>query len=91
MARFLKFCGVALIGVTFSIGGFSGCTPKPSTEENSKLDEARAAAESAERKLSELRMERINLEKQLEGTATQEQSEKQELKEVEEEDQGEQE
>jgi len=47
--------------------GWVGCTKKPSAEEVSKLDEARVAAESAEKKLSELRQERMQLEQELQG------------------------
>jgi hypothetical protein len=79
MAKFLKISGIALISTLLLTGGVVGCTKKPSTEESSKLDEARAAAESAERKLSDLRMERIKLEQELGGTQGQEQGEQQEL------------
>jgi chromosome segregation ATPase len=44
----------------------SGCTRKPKQEELTKLDEARMAAEAAERKLAELRSERQMLERALE-------------------------
>ncbi len=81
MAKFLKFSGIALVSTLLITGGFTGCTKKPSNEDTSKLDEAKAAAESAERKLSDLRIERMNLEKELEGTKTEEQGEKQELEE----------
>jgi hypothetical protein len=79
MTKFLKISGIALIGTLLLSGGFVGCTKKPSAEESSKLDEAKAAAESAERKLSDLRMERMKLEQELGGTQSQEQGEKQEL------------
>jgi outer membrane murein-binding lipoprotein Lpp len=45
----------------------SGCTKKPSTEELAKLEQARSAAESAEKKLAELRAERQQLEQQLDA------------------------
>ena len=54
---FIGACAVAL--------ALPGCTKKPGEEDLSKLEEARSAAESAERKLSELRKERINLENEL--------------------------
>lgn len=79
MTKFLKISGIALISTLLLSSGFVGCTPKPSSEESSKLDEAKAAAESAERKLSDLRMERIKLEQELGGTQSEEQGEKQEL------------
>ena len=44
--------------------GMVGCG-RPSEEQLTRLEEARSAAESAERKLSELRQERMNLESQL--------------------------
>lgn len=81
MAKFFRITGVALISTLFVTGGIVGCTQKPSNEESGKLNEARAAAESAERKLSDLRMERVKLEKDLEGAASEEQGEEQELEE----------
>jgi len=42
-----------------------GCTKKPSQQEMSKLEESRNAAESAEKKLAELKAERMRLEAQL--------------------------
>ena len=48
----------------------SGCTRKPSPDEINKLQEQRSAAESAEKKLSELRDERAKLEAQLEAKKT---------------------
>lgn len=54
-----------MIGTFVCMCGMVGCTPKPSQEELQRLEEARSAAESAERKLAELRQERMNLESQL--------------------------
>jgi chromosome segregation ATPase len=48
-------------------GALVGCTKKPTNQDVSKLEEARAAAESAERKLSELRQERMRLEQELQN------------------------
>lgn len=45
--------------------GLTGCTKRPNEEELAKLEEARSAAESAERKLAELKKERMDLESQL--------------------------
>ena len=42
-----------------------GCTKRPSQEELAKLDEARMAAEGAEKKLAELKSERTQLEQAL--------------------------
>ena len=53
-----------LIGAFVCMCGMVGCG-KPSVDELTKLEEARSAAESAERKLAELRQERMNLESQL--------------------------
>lgn len=72
MAMFLRISGVVLIGTLLLAVPFTGCTPKPSSEEMGKLDEAKAAAESAERKLSDLRMERMKLEQQLGGAQSEE-------------------
>ncbi|MBN2037434.1 MAG: hypothetical protein JW768_11885 [Chitinispirillaceae bacterium] len=62
VTRFL-FIGLLIVGFT----AMTGCTKKPSTEDISKLEEARASAESAERKLSELRQERMKLEQELQN------------------------
>jgi hypothetical protein len=40
----------------------AGCTKKPNKDELSKLDEAKSAAEGAEKKLYELKQERQRLE-----------------------------
>jgi len=56
----------------------TGCTKKPSQEELSKLNEARMSAEAAEKKLADLKAERVQLETQLEAK-------KEELKKAEEE------
>jgi peptidoglycan hydrolase CwlO-like protein len=56
----------------------TGCTKKPSQEELSKLNEARMSAEAAEKKLADLKAERVQLEAQLEAK-------KEELKKAEEE------
>ncbi len=53
--------GILILG----FGAMSGCTKKPGNQDISKLEDARGAAESAERKLGELRQERIKLEKEL--------------------------
>jgi septal ring factor EnvC (AmiA/AmiB activator) len=63
--------------------GLGGCTKKPSQEELTKLEEARAAAESAEKKLAELRAERSSLEDQLrakEGELQKHEEERDDLK-----------
>lgn len=47
------------------LGALCGCSQKPSSDEVSRLEEARNAAIAAEKKLAELRKERIALEEQL--------------------------
>jgi outer membrane murein-binding lipoprotein Lpp len=82
MTFILNNC-LRLIMASVIIGsiGLAGCTKKPKEEDFSKLEEARAAAESAERKLSELRKERIALElKEREGELQLQEREKDELK-----------
>lgn len=61
---------IALILICGSFAFYSGCTKKPSPEELNKLTEARMAAEAAEKKLAELRAERVQLEAQLETKKT---------------------
>lgn len=61
ISRCLVFSSFALLLA------ISGCTKRPSEEELSKLEEAKAAAESAERKLEELKQERIALEGQVQA------------------------
>ena len=46
-------------------GTSTGCTKKPSKDELSKLDEAKSAAEGAEKKLYELKQERMRLDSEL--------------------------
>jgi septal ring factor EnvC (AmiA/AmiB activator) len=65
MVAYHKIARYVLIGSFVVMCGMAGCTKKPSNEELAKLEEARSAAESAERKLAELREERMNLESQL--------------------------
>ncbi len=60
-----KVIQVVLAGSMIATIGLTGCTKRPSEEELAKLEEARSAAESAERKLAELRKERMDLENQL--------------------------
>jgi len=69
MSRFNKVVLISLL--LLCTGMMAGCTKKPGTVTGTsgapKLDEAQAAAESAEHKLGELRQERIKLEKELEA------------------------
>jgi septal ring factor EnvC (AmiA/AmiB activator) len=67
MTRFFKFSRVFLICTFFISSGLIGCSPKPNNEDMGKLEQSRAAAESAEKKLHELRQERMQLESELQG------------------------
>jgi hypothetical protein len=69
MRMFKSWIPCIVIASMIAVGGLNGCTKKPSQDELTKLEEARTAAESAEKKLSDLRQER----QQLEGTLTQKQ------------------
>ncbi|MBN1982367.1 MAG: hypothetical protein JW795_12615 [Chitinivibrionales bacterium] len=44
---------------------FTTCSQRPSPEELSRLQEASSAADAAQQKLTQLRIERMTLEKQL--------------------------
>ena len=66
MSKLLKILCVGAFSAFIAFGG-SGCTKKPSQEEISKLEQARVSAESAEKKLSELRQERMQLEQELQS------------------------
>jgi len=65
MMSFNRIARYVLIGSFVVMCGMTGCTKKPSDDELARLEEARSAAESAERKLAELRQERMGLESQL--------------------------
>jgi septal ring factor EnvC (AmiA/AmiB activator) len=57
-----------LVLVTFvSFMGMAGCTKRPNKQELTALDEACAAAKSAEQKLEDLKRERSALERELEN------------------------
>jgi septal ring factor EnvC (AmiA/AmiB activator) len=59
----IKLVVIAAILVCSGLG--VSCTKKPGKDELSKLDESKNAAESAERKLGELKQERARLESDL--------------------------
>jgi septal ring factor EnvC (AmiA/AmiB activator) len=52
------------------MAGVSGCTKKPSQDELTKLEEAKQSAESAEKKLADLKQERMQLETTLQSKQT---------------------
>ena len=64
MKRKMAVACVAALGLSLFLGQ---CSKKPSQEELTRLEESRAAAEAAEKKLSDLRKERMELEASLEG------------------------
>ena len=70
MFRFSKVAYLLLAGLMIiGTGLMSGCTKKPGAQQglNSKLEDAQSAAQDAERKLGELRHERMQLEKDLQA------------------------
>jgi hypothetical protein len=72
MSRFNKIVHILLVGtMAFGLVMAAGCTKKPAKATAdagaSSVQEARAAAEDAEKKLGELRSERLRLEKELEA------------------------
>ncbi len=62
MRRSNRVTRLLAVGSVVALCGVGGCTKRPSEEELAKLEETRAAADAAERKLSELRSERMQLE-----------------------------
>lgn len=57
--KFLPFIAVA---ACLAIGGMAGCTKKPNQNDVAKLEEAKDAAETAEKKLYDLKQQRMKLE-----------------------------
>lgn len=84
MANLNKLARLLLIGSCVAMAGvYGGCTKKPSQDELSKLEEAKQAAESAEKKLTELKQERMQLEATLQskqGELKQNEDERDDLK-----------
>jgi septal ring factor EnvC (AmiA/AmiB activator) len=68
--RTVKYVIISLVAFSLLFGSLTtltGCgAKKPNQEELSKLEEARAAAEAAEKKLADLKAERMSLEQDLE-------------------------
>jgi septal ring factor EnvC (AmiA/AmiB activator) len=68
--RTAKYLIIGLIAATFLFGSLTALTgcgaKKPNQEELGKLEEARSAAEAAEKKLADLKAERMALEQELE-------------------------
>ncbi len=65
MVNLVKLSRILVAVLFISICCMTGCTKKPTEEQLLKLEEAREAVESAEKKLNELRQERMSLENQL--------------------------
>jgi septal ring factor EnvC (AmiA/AmiB activator) len=65
MLRATRMLTVVAVASVLAMGNLAGCTKKPNQEELAKLEQARSAAESAEKKLAELRAERQQLEQTL--------------------------
>ena len=57
-----KFIPCVAIAACLAIGGMSGCTKKPNKDDIAKVEEAKNAAENAEKKLYDLKQERMKLE-----------------------------
>jgi septal ring factor EnvC (AmiA/AmiB activator) len=66
MRRAYGLVGMMMLAAAIAVSSV-GCTKRPSEEELAKLDQATAAAEAAERRLAELRSERMALEQQLDA------------------------
>ena len=64
--KLIKWAFIGLGSAILLLSVPTACTKKPSSDELNKLEEARQAAESAEKKLAELKAERMALEQQLE-------------------------
>jgi outer membrane murein-binding lipoprotein Lpp len=67
MMRFKTVSRFLILSTFVAMCAMNGCTKRPSEEELAKLEEAKSAAESAERKLAELRRERMDLEAQVQA------------------------
>lgn len=67
--KLLRFVTVFLCAVFFTFSSIVsvGCTKKPSQDELSRLEEAKTAAEGAEKKLGELKQDRMHLESELQA------------------------
>ncbi|MCU0608606.1 MAG: hypothetical protein MUF22_02410 [Chitinispirillaceae bacterium] len=78
-----RMIGMFLLAAVLVAGaGLTGCTKKPNSQELTKLEDARNAAESAEAKLAELRQERIKLEQELQSRQSELQAKEKERDEL---------
>lgn len=60
-----SFAKFLLAAIAMSTLVMTGCTKKPNEDELTRLEEARGAAESAEKSLAEKKRERMSLEEQV--------------------------
>jgi hypothetical protein len=67
----VKLIPCIAIAVFLAGGAMNGCTKKPNKDETVKLDEAKNAAEDAEKKLYDLKQERMKLEAEKQKTQKQ--------------------
>ncbi len=65
-----RVVSILLTGSFLAMAAMTGCTKKPSQDEMTKVEEAKTAAENAEKKLTELRQERVQLENSLQQKQT---------------------
>jgi hypothetical protein len=56
------FMSCVAIAACLAVGGMGGCTKKPNKDDVAKVEEAKNAAENAEKKLYDLKQERMKLE-----------------------------
>ena len=56
------FISCVALATCCTVGGMCGCTKKPNKDEVAKVEEAKNAAENAEKKLYDLKQERMKLE-----------------------------
>jgi predicted exporter len=57
-----KLIPCLVVAACLAAGAASGCTKKPNKDDVAKLEEAKDAAENAEKKLYDLKQERMKLE-----------------------------
>jgi hypothetical protein len=60
----IKLLPCLAVAACLALGSAAGCTKKPDQNDVAKLEEAKNAAETANKKLSDLKQERMRLEAQ---------------------------
>jgi outer membrane murein-binding lipoprotein Lpp len=60
--RAIKLVQLVVVAALLTTCGTVGCSKAPNKDEQSKLDEAKSSAESAEKKLYDTKQERMRLE-----------------------------